>query len=109
MKLAQAFIQRRRAVLARLARHWSQTSAELPARAQDPFDYVLRHIRFCSQPIEESPQPRDAAVLFEISGADRVLLFSSDYPHYDFDDPLRAIPPHVSDASQSCGRPAGCM
>ncbi len=89
-----------RPILARLANHWSRTSAELPAKAKDPFVYVLEHIRFCTQPIEESPQPKDAAVMFEMSGADRVLLFSSDYPHYDFDDPLRAIPPHVSDATR---------
>jgi len=89
-----------RPLLARLARHWPVTATELPARARDPFEYVRKHIRFCTQPIEESPEARDAAALLEISGADRVLLFSSDYPHYDYDDPQRAIPPQVSDATR---------
>jgi predicted TIM-barrel fold metal-dependent hydrolase len=89
-----------RPIIARLSRHWARTSAELPAKAKDPYQYILDHVRFCTQPIEESPQPGDAGSMFELAGADRVLVFSSDYPHYDYDDPVRALPPHVSEATR---------
>lgn len=83
-------------ILARLARHWASTSTELPARAKDPFEYLFKHVRFCTQPIEEAPEASDVASLFEIAGAERILLYSSDYPHYDYDDATRALPPQLS-------------
>jgi predicted TIM-barrel fold metal-dependent hydrolase len=80
-----------RPIVARLARHWDATRAELSAR-RDPLDYVLEHVRFSSQPIEECDEPGDLALLFERADAARTLLFSSDYPHYDFDAPARTLP-----------------
>jgi len=44
-----------------------------------------------TQPMEE---PQDRRHLFDVMewiGWDR-LLFASDYPHWDFDDPFRAFP-----------------
>jgi uncharacterized protein len=32
-------------------------------------------------------------------GFDRIL-FASDYPHWDFDDPVMAIPPSLGDAQR---------
>lgn len=81
-----------RPMLNRLARHWDLLRTELDVR-RDPLDYVRDHVRFTSQPIEESTEPREVARLMELFDADRVLMFSSDYPHFDFDDPKRAMPP----------------
>jgi predicted TIM-barrel fold metal-dependent hydrolase len=32
----------------------------------------------------------------ELAEANRILMFSSDYPHYDFDHPARALPKGLS-------------
>jgi predicted TIM-barrel fold metal-dependent hydrolase len=86
-----------RPVIARLARHWAEFGAENDASKRDPFDYVREHVRFATQPIEEHEQaPEDVARLMELAEANRTLMFSSDYPHYDFDHPLRALPKGLS-------------
>ena len=45
-----------------------------------------RLVRLSTQPVEEPEHPDDLRQLFEWIGWDR-LLYSSDYPHWDFDDP----------------------
>ena len=89
-----------RAMLARLRRQWSRLRDELPLRGSDPLQYVLDHVRFTTQPIEESENPRHVAKMFEITDADKILMFSTDYPHFDFDAPDRALPPGLSPATR---------
>ena len=67
-------------------------AARGPGRRDDPFDYVREQVRFTSQPIEETDDPTEVGRLFALAEADRTLMFSSDYPHYDFDEPRRAMP-----------------
>ena len=82
-----------RPVVARLANHWGEFRAENDALRDDPFDYVREHVRFATQPVEEHDDaPQDVARLMELAEADKTLMFSSDYPHYDFDHPARALP-----------------
>lgn len=64
-----------------------------PAAGRDPLRCPRDHVRFASQPIEESEDPRDVASRLRLAKADRLLMFSSDYPHYDFDHPWRTLPP----------------
>jgi predicted TIM-barrel fold metal-dependent hydrolase len=75
----------------RLERHWKKTGVELAAR-KTPLEYVRDHFRFATQPIEEAVNPEHIADLFEESNAGDLLMFSSDYPHYDYDPPSKALP-----------------
>ena len=84
-----------RPIVARLARHWERFSGEVIA-VDNPLNYVLKHVRFTSQPIEESDEVGHVARLMELADADRTLMFSSDYPHFDYDDPKRALPKGLS-------------
>jgi predicted TIM-barrel fold metal-dependent hydrolase len=43
-----------------------------------------------TQPIEEPERPQDLLATFEWIGWDRIM-FSTDYPHWDQDDPRYAI------------------
>ena len=66
--------------------------AHLPEK---PSHYLRRHFWFTTQPIEEPERPE-----YFMQAVDRLdlhdrILFSSDYPHWDFDDPTRAIPREV--------------
>jgi predicted TIM-barrel fold metal-dependent hydrolase len=82
-----------RPVVNRLARHWDRLRIETDLKRTDPHDYVREHVRFATQPIEEHEDaPHDVARLIELADANRSLVFSSDYPHYDFDHPARALP-----------------
>ena len=60
-----------RPIIARLARHWPSLRREVQAGRDDPFDYVREHVRFTSQPIEETDDPTEAGRLFALAEADR--------------------------------------
>ncbi|MBR0724198.1 amidohydrolase family protein [Bradyrhizobium manausense] len=75
----------------RMGRHWQKTAKEFPTR-KTPLQYVLDHFRFATQPVEEAADPLQIATLFEEANAGDLLMFSSDYPHYDYDPPSKALP-----------------
>ena len=53
-----------------------------------PSEYFFDHIRLSSQPLELSPDKRQLVELLESAGpVDEVIVFASDYPHWDTDDP----------------------
>lgn len=79
----------------RMQRHWPRSSVELGLK-KTPLQYIQDHFRFATQPIEEATVPQKIADLFEESGAADLLMFSSDYPHYDFDPASKALPRGMS-------------
>jgi hypothetical protein len=54
-----------------------------------PSDYLREHVTFTTQPVEASIHDRDhfTAYLSSVDDIDRLLCFSSDYPHWDGDEP----------------------
>jgi uncharacterized protein len=52
-----------------------------------------------TQPIDEPDETRHLRSLLEWGGVDR-LLFSSDYPHWDFDDPRFAFKTPLTEAER---------
>jgi predicted TIM-barrel fold metal-dependent hydrolase len=79
----------------RLDVHWKKLKAENPALKRLPSEYIREHIWVTTQPMEEPEKPRHLLDIFEWIGWDRVL-YSSDYPHWDFDDPARCLPAGVT-------------
>ena len=67
--------------------------AEVAHLKRPPSEYVMEHVYFATQPVEEPGKPQHFQYLMnQYAGfADR-LLFSSDYPHRDADAPDRALP-----------------
>lgn len=51
-----------------------------------PSEYVLDHVKLTTQPIEEPRRPHELGQILAMIDADRTLMFSSDYPHWDFDN-----------------------
>ena len=81
----------------RMDSSWKAVHSEVPWLRRRPSDYVREQVRFTTQPMEEPPEPRFLNQLIEMMGSDRMLMFASDYPHWDFDDPRRALPPTLGD------------
>lgn len=50
-----------------------------------PSEYVREHFRFSTQPMVKPKNAKHLAWLLEISRADELLLYSSDWPHATFD------------------------
>jgi predicted TIM-barrel fold metal-dependent hydrolase len=74
----------------RMDKHWERLRVETPHVKRPPSEYVREHVWFTSQPVEEPENPQHLAEIIEWLGWDR-LMFSTDYPHWDFDDPLHAF------------------
>jgi uncharacterized protein len=80
-------------VIWKLEKAVRQLRDEMSHLKRRPSEYLYENVRFTSQPSEDLG--RDAAKLpdlFDLVEASRILLFSSDYPHWDFDNPSRAMP-----------------
>jgi predicted TIM-barrel fold metal-dependent hydrolase len=66
---------------------WSRAGGPDEKLHEPPSTYALRQFRFTTQPFVEAARPRDVWPLLEAMQADRTLMFSSDYPHWDTDNP----------------------
>lgn len=85
-------------VIWRLDKNVKGLRDEVPWVKRLPSEYIADHVRFTTQPLPEPRRRHHLHVLCEIAQAERTLMFSSDYPHWDFDDPrhaLAALPPEI--------------
>lgn len=63
---------------------------EVPHLKRLPSEYIREHMRMTTQPMEEPEYPPHILQLIDHLGPD-MLMFSTDYPHWDFDNPRRAF------------------
>jgi predicted TIM-barrel fold metal-dependent hydrolase len=74
----------------RLDKHWARLRSEVPHVKRPPSDYIHSNFWFTTQPADEPEHPEHLRDAIDWIGPDRILL-SSDYPHWDFDDPRHAF------------------
>ena len=80
----------------RLDQAWKTLRSNVPHLKQLPSETMRHNIWWTTQPMEE-PEPREhLRDTIEWMGWDR-LLFASDYPHWDFDDPAHVLPLRVTE------------
>jgi uncharacterized protein len=82
----------------RLDRAWSILREEVPQLTRKPSEYFRDSFWFATQPMEE---PEDMSQLggllsqFESLFGPNRLMYSSDYPHWDFDSPFESVPQYL--------------
>lgn len=84
----------------RMDRVWEERRGDLPNLTKRPSEYVRDHVRFTTQPLEEPDNGQEYRRYLEWIGAGDLLLFSTDYPHWSYDDPSWAVnqfPPAARD------------
>lgn len=79
-------------LLARLDRTYLAMREQVPHLRELPSETVRRHFSFSTQPLEEPHEPSDLLDVFAQLGMHERIMFASDYPHWDFDSPERALP-----------------
>jgi predicted TIM-barrel fold metal-dependent hydrolase len=83
-------------LLARMDTAWKLLGGEVPHLKRPPSEYAREHVYACTQPMEEPHKPRQFFELIEQYGemVDHIV-FASDYPHWDADEPDTAFPVSV--------------
>lgn len=79
----------------RMDQNWKQFRREVPWLQKEPSHFILDRVRFTSQPIEEPEKNKYLEQILEMIHAEKTLMFSTDYPHWDNDFPdqtFRTIP-----------------
>lgn len=89
-------------LMRRLDNAWRALRAEIPWVKRPPSYYIAENTRYTTQPIEEPDDLRQLFRVYELLQADKILMFSTDYPHWDFDAPTQAtfrrMPPKTREA-----------
>jgi predicted TIM-barrel fold metal-dependent hydrolase len=80
----------------RMDKAWERMGDDVPHVKQPPSEYIRRHFYFTTQPVEEPPKPAQFRQMLEQIDMNDRILFATDYPHWDFDSPERAIPAAVT-------------
>jgi len=75
---------------------WKGVRAEVPWVTRPPSEFVRDHVRFTVQPIDAADEREAILRLIDHLRSDELFLFSTDYPHWQFDGDA-ALPPGISD------------
>lgn len=74
-------------LLWRLDKNWKALRLTTPWLDRPPSETVAEHLRLTTQPIEEPPDPAQLHQMLAMFPAERMLMFSTDFPHWDGDTP----------------------
>jgi len=75
----------------RLDKIWHRLKVETPHLKRLPSEYIHDHVWLTTQPMEEPAKREQVLDAIDWIGWDR-LLFATDYPHWDYDDPTQVLP-----------------
>jgi predicted TIM-barrel fold metal-dependent hydrolase len=75
-------------ILNRLDKEYLEQRRQVPFLEQRPSHYI-RKFHFATQPIEEPENAQDYVTLVKLYHGEETTMFASDWPHHDFDHPLK--------------------
>jgi hypothetical protein len=73
------------AYLWRINKTWRGVRSETPWLTRLPSEIVRDHVRLTIQPFDDPDDQSQVEAIIEEIGSDRMLLFSTDYPHWHFE------------------------
>jgi predicted TIM-barrel fold metal-dependent hydrolase len=81
----------------RSVKTWRGVRAEVPWVKRPPAEIIRDHVRLTMQPFDTPPDAGIVEQVIEQIGSDDMLLFATDYPHWQFEGDS-AVPPGISPA-----------
>ena len=69
----------------RISKFWRGVRAEVPWVDRSPADIVRDHVRLTIQPFDAPAEPDVVERVIDQLRSDDILLFASDFPHWQFD------------------------
>jgi uncharacterized protein len=69
----------------RLSKYWHGLRMEIPWVDRSPMEIVKSNVRLSLQPTDAPPDPASLEKIIEHMQSDEILLFSTDYPHGQFE------------------------
>lgn len=69
----------------RFSKFWRGLRSEIPWVDRSPLEIVREHVRLTIQPFDAPDEPGRIERLVDQLGSDEMLLFATDYPHWQFD------------------------
>jgi uncharacterized protein len=69
----------------RINKTWRGVRAETPWLERPPSEIIRGHVRLTVQPFDAPPEQSQVQTIVEEIGSDDMLLFSTDYPHWNFE------------------------
>lgn len=85
-------------VMWRMDKNWKGLRDEVPWVKRRPSEYIVENFRFTTQPFLEPDRREHLHSLLEMIQGEKILMFSTDFPHWDGDDPrwvVNALPDHA--------------
>ena len=79
----------------RLTKFWRGLRAEIPWVDRTPTEIARNHIRLTLQPVDAPPNSQQLERLMDHMGSDEMIIFSTDYPHWQFEN-ADVIPEGIS-------------
>jgi hypothetical protein len=76
----------------KLDQDWKGLRYQVPWVKRLPSETVFERVRFATQPVEEPTNPAWLDHIVEWMQGEKTLMFASDYPHWDWDDPNQTFP-----------------
>jgi predicted TIM-barrel fold metal-dependent hydrolase len=81
----------------RLDRTWKAMREHTPHLKRPPSEVIREHVWFTTQPLDAPEKPEYLGQTLEQMDMSERIMFASDYPHWDFDDPNRVLPKSLGD------------
>ncbi|MGG2197108.1 amidohydrolase family protein [Paenibacillus validus] len=75
----------------RMDKNYKALRDTVPWLKELPSEYIRKHVVLTTQPIEEPADPEHLVQIIKMSGAEDMIMYSSDYPHWDYDNPKMVL------------------
>lgn len=76
----------------RFDKNWKGLRREVPWVDRPPSQIIRDHVRLTTQPLDEPDDPKHLVETIEQLGSDELLMFATNYPHWQFDSDEGVLP-----------------